>query len=288
MTLDSITKNEEYFKRAVELGHDKVFTTEHGFQGDLFEMLTLGEQYGLQVVLGAECYYVKDRKEPDKSNNHIILVALNDDGVRDIQRIVSEANVSGFYYKPRIDHELLFSVNPNNIIVTTACIAGIWKYEDLVAELASFFGQNFFLEVQDHNVEAQKEMNRIILDMSHRYNIPIIHANDSHYIKPEDAKYRSLFLKAKGITYEEEDNFILDYPDYDEIVKRYEEQGVLTKAQIDEALENTLVFDACQPITMINKDVKLPSIVDNPNEELKKIINESWKKKKEFIIFFNS
>ena len=283
MTLDSITKNEEYFKRAVELGHDKVFTTEHGFQGDLFEMLTLGEQYGLQVVLGAECYYVKDRKEPDKSNNHIILVALNDDGVRDIQRIVSEANVSGFYYKPRIDHELLFSVNPNNIIVTTACIAGIWKYEDLVAELASFFGQNFFLEVQDHNVEAQKEMNRIILDMSHRYNIPIIHANDSHYIKPEDAKYRSLFLKAKGITYEEEDNFILDYPDYDEIVKRYEEQGVLTKAQIDEALENTLVFDACQPITMINKDVKLPSIVDNPNEELKKIINESWKKKKEFI-----
>ena len=283
MTLDSITKNEEYFKRAVELGHDKVFTTEHGFQGDLFEMLTLGEQYGLQVVLGAECYYVKDRKEPDKSNNHIILVALNDDGVRDIQRIVSEANVSGFYYKPRIDHELLFSVNPNNIIVTTACIAGIWKYEDLVAELASFFGQNFFLEVQDHNVEAQKEMNRIILDMSHRYNIPIIHANDSHYIKPEDAKYRSLFLKAKGITYEEEDNFILDYPDYDEIVKRYEEQGVLTKAQIDEALENTLVFDACQPITMINEDVKLPSIVDNPNEELKKIINESWKKKKEFI-----
>ena len=82
-----------------------------------------------------------------------------------------------------------------------------------------------------------------MLELSKRYNISIIHANDSHYIYPQDSKYRDLFLKAKGIIYEEENDFILDYPDYDEIVKRYEIQGVLNKNQIRNALENTLVFE---------------------------------------------
>ena len=285
ISLDVVVKNEDYCKRAVELGHDKIFTTEHGFQGDLFETLTLAEQYNLQMVVGAECYYVKDRKavdeegRKDRSNMHIILVALNNDGVRDLQRIVSEANIDGYYYKPRIDHELLFSINPKNMIITTACVAGIWHDEELVKELNNFLGENFFLEVQDHNVLAQVNMNKKIIDMSNKYNIPIIHANDSHYIKPEDAAYRDLFLKAKGIYYEEEQNFILDYPDYDTIVKRYEEQGVLTKSQIKEALDNTLVFDKCEPITLINKDIKLPSISKEPNKELKEIINKSWKDK---------
>lgn len=283
VTLDVVTKLEEYCERAVELGHTTIFTTNHGTQANIFEATTLGQKYGLKVILGAEGYYVHDRKEKDKTNRHIILVALNDDGAKDINRILSEANISGFYYKPRIDHELLFSINPKNVIVTSACIAGLWNNEELIKECKDYFGDNFFLEVQNHNVEGQKMVNKEVLRLSKLYNIKIIHANDSHYIKPDDHIYRDLFLKAKGIVYEEESNFILDYPDYDTIKQRYEAQGVLSIDEITEAINNTLVFDKAEPLTLVNEEIKLPSISTNPKQELRQMIKDAWQKEKKNI-----
>lgn len=274
--LDVIVKQEDYCKRAVELGHDAFFTTCHGMQGDIFEATTLAHQYNLKMIVGAECYYVPNRFEKDKSNRHIIIIALNYDGIRELNDIISESNITGMYYKPRIDDELLFSLTPSNFIITTACVAGLWNNKELILRLKDYFGFNFYLEVQDHNVEIQKEVNRYVLELSKRYNIRIIHANDSHYIYPQDSKYRDLFLKAKGIIYEEENDFILDYPDYDEIVKRYEIQGVLNKNQIRNALENTLVFENIDCSNYITDDIKLPSISDTPNEALKEILNNSW------------
>lgn len=274
--LDVIVKQEDYCKRAVELGHDAFFTTCHGMQGDIFEATTLAHQYNLKMIVGAECYYVPNRFEKDKSNRHIIIIALNYDGIRELNDMISESNITGMYYKPRIDDELLFSLTPSNFIITTACVAGLWNNKELILRLKDYFGFNFYLEVQDHNVEIQKEVNRYVLELSKRYNIKIIHANDSHYIYPQDSKYRDLFLKAKGIIYEEENDFILDYPDYDEIVKRYEIQGVLNKNQIRNALENTLVFENIDCSNYITDDIKLPSISDTPNEALKEILNNSW------------
>ena len=274
--LDVIVKQEDYCKRAVELGHDAFFTTCHGMQGDIFEATTLAHQYNLKMIVGAECYYVPNRFEKDKSNRHIIIIALNYDGIRELNDIISESNITGMYYKTRIDDELLFSLTPSNFIITTACVAGLWNNKELILRLKDYFGFNFYLEVQDHNVGIQKEVNRYVLELSKRYNIRIIHANDSHYIYPQDSKYRDLFLKAKGIIYEEENDFILDYPDYDEIVKRYEIQGVLNKNQIRNALENTLVFENIDCSNYITDDIKLPSISDTPNEALKEILNNSW------------
>ena len=274
--LDVIVKQEDYCKRAIELGHDAFFTTCHGMQGDIFEATTLAHQYNLKMIVGAECYYVPDRFEKDKSNRHIIIIALNHEGIRELNNIISESNITGMYYKPRIDDELLFSLTPSNFIITTACVAGLWNDKELILRLKDYFGFNFYLEVQDHNVDIQKEVNKHVLELSKKYNIKIIHANDSHYIYPQDSEYRDLFLKAKGIIYEEENNFILDYPDYDEIVKRYEIQGILNKNQIKDALENTLVFENIDCSNYINDDIKLPSISDNPNDALKEILNNSW------------
>lgn len=274
--LDVIVKQEDYCKRAIELGHDAFFTTCHGMQGDIFEATTLAHQYNLKMIVGAECYYVPNRFEKDKSNRHIIIIALNHEGIRELNNIISESNITGMYYKPRIDDELLFSLTPSNFIITTACVAGLWNDKELILRLKDYFGFNFYLEVQDHNVDIQKEVNKHVLELSKKYNIKIIHANDSHYIYPQDSEYRDLFLKAKGIIYEEENNFILDYPDYDEIVKRYEIQGVLNKNQIKDALENTLVFENIDCSNYINDDIKLPSISDNPNGALKEILNNSW------------
>lgn len=279
VTLDVIVKPEDYMKRAKELGHKIYFTTEHGYNGNIYEALTLAEKYDLKVVSGMEAYYVPNRKEKDKSNYHLVLIALNTEGYKDLNYLLSESNVSGFYYKPRIDDELLFSINPNNIIVTTACVAGRLREEqgreEWILKMKNYFKDNFYLEVQAHPCQVQANYNKMILYYHNKYNIPIIHANDSHYIFPEEAKYRSMFLKAKGINYPEEDNFILDYPDSDTLIKRYKEQGILNDSQIQEALNNTLIFDKAEKLD-INKDIKIPHIFDNPLEKLKEILNNAW------------
>ena len=300
ITLDVVVKLEDYCKRAIELGHDAIFTTNHGSQGDIFEATTLAHQYELKLIIGSEMYYVPNRKEKDRTNRHIILIALNENGIRELNEIISEANTSGFYYKPRIDDELLFSLTPENFVITTACVAGLWSDENLIIRLKEHFGFNFFLEVQNHNTKVQKEVNKKVLELSKKHNIKIMHANDSHYIflendnKKQEATInktsykllpanRDTFLKAKGIFYEEEEKFILDYPTYDEIVERYKKQGVLNKNQIKEALENTLIFENVDCSNYINDEIKLPSVSENPNEDLKKILNDSWNKEKENI-----
>ena len=281
--LDVVVKLRDYCERAVELGHTTIFTTNHGMQGDIFEATVLAQEYGLKLIVGAECYYVKNRFEKDRSNRHLVVIALNDEGVRQLNEIISISNVDGYYYKPRIDYELLMGLNPKNFVITTACVAGILKDEELVLKLHDKFKSNFFVEVQNHNVDTQKYWNKLALEYNKKYGIGLIHANDSHYIYKEDKKYRDLFLKAKDMIYSDEGEFILDYPSYEEIVERYKKQGVLTNAQISEALENTHVFDKAEPITIINKDIKLPSMSKNPNYDLKKIIFDVWQIEKKNI-----
>ena len=276
-TLDVVTSPEDYMKRALELGHTTYFTTEHGYIGNVYEAKTLTEKYNLKLIAGLEAYYVKNRLEKDKSNYHLILIALNTDGYKDLNYLMSKSNVDGFYYKPRIDDELLFSVNPKNIIVTSACIAGRMRNEDgrdeWIQKMKNYFGNNFYLEVQAHNCDSQAKYNKMILEYSKKYNIKINHANDSHYISPEDSKYRDLFLKAKGLIYEEENDFILDYPTSEVIFDRYHKQGILNDEQIKEALNNTLIFDKCEELD-INKEIKMPKIYDNPIKKLEEIIKK--------------
>ena len=282
-SLDVIVKLEDYCKRAIELGHNAIFTTNHGMQGDVFEATTLAKQYGLKLIVGAECYYVKDRHEKDRSNNHIIIIALNDNGVRQLNKILSIANEDGYYYKPRIDYELLMGLNPKDVVITTACVAGILPQKDLVLELNDKFKGHFFLEVQDHNSDIQKKFNKLALEYRKLYGIPLIHANDSHYIYPEDKEYRDLFLKGKEMFYPDEGEFILDYPDAKTIVDRYIKQGILNKEEIIESLQSTLIFDKAEELTIINDDIKLPSISKNPNYDLKKAIFEAWQIEKKNI-----
>lgn len=279
-TMDCVVKPEEYCQRAIELGHDSVFTVNHGVTGNVFEWMELSKKYNLKMRYGMETYFVNDRFEKDRSNKHLVIVAKNNDGVMQLNDIMTEAHTTGFYYKPRIDRELLFSLNPNDFIITTACVAGIWNDPELILALHRKFGKNFFLEVQFNQFAKQIEVNQELLRLSKEAHIPIIHANDSHYIYPQDSEYRDVLLKAKEIYYEDEGSSIMDYPDSDTIFHRYEKQGVLTRQQVTEALENTLIFDECEPITLINDDIKLPPISENPTEDLRNIIYTKWQDEK--------
>ena len=284
-TLDCVSKPIDYINRAKELGHTTYFTTEHGYQGNIFEAHTLCQENDLKCIYGVEAYYVDDIE--DKSSRamyHIILIAMTENARREINKIMSTANTDGYYYKPRIDLKLLLSLTPSETVVTTACIAGRMFKEDweekFLKPIYNHFKGNLYLEVQSHVDKDQAEYNKKILEVHRQYNIPIIHANDSHYIRPEDAKYRDLFLKAKGIIYEEEGGFCLDYPDSDEIYKRYKAQGVLTEEEVAEALTNTLIFDNAEGIH-IDKEFKIPKITEgDSNKVLKKLINEGWAKER--------
>ena len=218
-----------------------------------------------------EAYFVKDRNEKDNTNCHIILAAKTRKGVDDLNYILSEANISGYYYRPRIDLELLMSLDPRDVFVTTACIAGIFKYgyaeaERLILRMAAHFRDSFMLEVQYHDTDRQREVNEFLLKLYRKHGIPLIMGTDSHFIRPEDAALREHRLEANHIRYEDEGGWYMDYPSGAEAFRRFQEQGVLSDAQIREAMENTNVFLSFEDI-VFDKSKKLPTIYPQLTQE---------------------
>ena len=291
MTLDCVVKNTDYINRSLELGCKNYFTTQHGWTGKFLEAYDLCKQNGLKMVYGAELYMVKDRREKDNSNYHVVLISKNQDGFHELNSIMSESNRSGFYYKPRIDIELLKQLTPNNFFITSACVAGFLRPGDDMKELFEavydHFGKNFFLEVQNHSFDIQVQHNKNMLLLKQYYDMQLIHANDSHYIYPDQAQDRIKFLNGKGMKYGDEDSFILDFPDYDTIVERYKKQGLLSDSQIQEALDNTLIFDECEEL-YFDKEIKMPTIYpgytqEEKNHELAKHLSEKWDQEKEYV-----
>lgn len=266
-TTDSPTSMEDYATRICQLNTKCLYTLEHSWQGNVFADYEISQKNNLKLVVGTEAYWVKNRHEQDGTNCHMVIQAMNEDGRQDINMMLSQANLDGYYYKPRIDLELLFQLNPKNVIVTSACVAG-WKYndaEEIWLKIAKYFGDHFFLEVQYHNTDAQKNLNRLILDMSKRYGIQIISGFDSHYIDTGvDNIKREKILEYKKMVYPDEDGWYLDYPDSKEAIRRFKEQGVLSDMQILEAIMNTNIFasEAVQPITF-DSTFKIPTIYPN-------------------------
>ena len=265
---DSAASNEDYAKRAVELGHKVICSTEHGWQGKYHECFELAHKYNLKFVFGTEAYWVKDRYEQDSTNCHIIILAKNEKGRRKINDILSTANEDGYYYRPRIDIELLLSLPADDVIITTACVA-FWKYEDvedILLRLYKHFNKNMFLEIQYHNTSKQVELNKRILELHNKYGIQLIVGLDSHYIFPEQAVERDYLLESKDISYEDEEDWYMDYPDDLTTIKRFEEQGVFTFEQIKEAMDKTdilLTFDDYDNERVFTKDIKLPKAYPN-------------------------
>lgn len=281
---DSVVKNEEYAKRAIELGHGIISGVEHGFAGRHIEPYELSKKYHLKFVFGAEAYWVKDRKEKDRANNHIVLLAKNEKGRKALNVALSEAFTGGYYYVPRLDLELLFSLPSNDVWVTSACVGG-WKYEDaddLWLKIAEHFGKNFFLEVQNHNTDKQKEHNKRVLTLAKNNNIEIIFGCDSHYILPSQAIDREQYLLSKGIVYEDEAGWYMDYPDGETAYQRFVDQGVLTKKEIERSFENTNVFLDVEEYhsPVYSEDIKVPTLYPEKTKEEKDKIYEDliWSK----------
>lgn len=304
---DSVVSNEDFCRRAVELGHKIISSCEHGTQGNYFECSELAQKYDLKWRYVTEAYFVKDRtpEAADKTNCHLILAAKTEKGKGDLNEALSEANISGFYFRPRVDMEILLSLDPKDVFVTSACLGGVWKYgytenreagtwnynftepDRLVRQLHAHFGDSFMLEVQYHNVEKQKVINRHILDLYRREGIKMIVGLDSHYVYPEQEILRQMRLEANHLIYENEDGFFMDYPSDETVFERFKTQGVLSDAQIREAMDNTDIFLTFEDI-VLDKSRKLPTIYPNltqkqRNEKYRELIREKWKAFREDI-----
>jgi DNA polymerase III alpha subunit len=277
-----------YADRVHEFGAKCLYSGEHGSQGNQFQVYKVAESEHLKYIHSSEVYWVKDRKEKDRANCHMIVAAKNAEGRGDINFALSMANIDGYYYKPRIDLELLFNIPKDNVIVTSACVAG-WNYEDaedIWLKIHKYFGDNFFLEVQYHNTDKQKELNKKILRIAKEHNIQIICGLDSHYVKEENAVKRDQILKYKNINYPDEEGWYLDYPDTQTVIKRFEEQGVLNREEIYRAIMNTNVFvTECEEI-VLDRKFKIPSVYKEKTYKekckiYKDILNKAYAKEKE-------
>ncbi len=282
---DSAVTNRDYAIRANELGHGIISSMEHGYQGNYFEVMKLAKEYGLKPVIGAEVYWVKDRTEKDRSNCHMCIIAKNENGRQALNDVLSEANITGFYGQPRVDVPLILSLPKDDVFVTTACLA-YWKYADIVditERFAKHFGRNFFLEVQYHNTEPQRKINKLILKLKQDLGVPIIMGCDSHYILPEDAQTRLDFLRSKGLEYPDEEGWYLDYPDGDAAYMRFAQQCVLSHDEILEAINNTNVMLTVEEYDspVFNDEIKLPTLYPNwtqeeRDEEYKRLVWNGW------------
>lgn len=285
---DSNCKAEEYIKKCVEYGHTNYFTTNHGSFGDIFEAKSLCDKYGLRCIAGIEGYIVPDPSQPDASNYHIVIIPKTNAARKKVNYISSMASIEGFYRRPRINPAYLLELDPDDVFITTACIAGLLKDETSIEQifmpLYRHFGSNVMLEIQSHDHPLQIEINRKALALADELHLELIAANDSHYVETEEATERANLLKGKGKSYGDEDSFILDFPSYKTMVERFRRQSVLTEDRIHNAIIQTLCFDDCEEI-YLDKTIKMPTAYPNLSLDervdlLKKQINERFKEVK--------
>lgn len=289
---DSAETYNRYVDRIKEINSKCLFSGEHGWQGDHIATYDLAQNVGLKYRHSCEAYWVKDRLieidgKKDGTNCHMMIVAKTAKGRKRLNYILSIANIDGFYKRARIDLPLLLNESPDDFIVTSACVAG-WLYDDadeIWLKIAKHFGNNFFLEVQNHNTDKQKALNKHILDLAREHNLQIIAGLDTHYVDADGAKERDALLESKDIQYLDEQGWYMDFPDVGAIIKRFEEQGVLSEEEIYRAIMNTNIFvDDCEEI-VLDKSFKIPNIYrdksyDERVQIYKNLLNEAYKKEK--------
>lgn len=270
--LDGSSKIKEITKHAAELGMNSLAITDHGVMYGVIDFYEAARSNGIKPIIGCEIYvspgsrFDKGKQSGEGKYNHLILLAENNQGYQNLMKIVSIGFTEGFYYKPRVDYEILEKYH-EGIIATSACLAGIiprtltmGMYDDAVKEairLRDIFGENnFFLELQDHGIAAQKQVNRQLIKMSDETGIPLICTNDVHYTYKEDADAHDILLCIQTQTTVNDENR-MRYPGGQYYLKSPEEMADLFD-YVPEALENTQkIADRCN-VTIEFGVTKLP------------------------------
>ena len=207
--LDGAIRIDALMKRCLDLGMDSVAITDHGTMFGTLEFYEKAVDSGIKPVIGCECYVaprtLNDRTSLDhKGLSHLILLAENEEGYRNLCKLCSVAHLQGFYYKPRIDKEIL-KAHGRGLIGLSSCLQGeipkwfrkgmVEKADEAAEIYRSILGEGqFFLEIQNNGIPEQEEVNRALLDMSQRLSFPLVATNDCHYLDKDDVHAHDVLL----------------------------------------------------------------------------------------------
>ena len=300
--LDGLTKFDEMINYALEQGSPAVALTDHGTMYGVIEFYQKAKKAGLKPIIGVEAYlapvsrHEKNTRE-DARSFHLVLLAKNDIGYKNLIKLVSTAHLEGFYYKPRIDWELLETYH-EGIIALSACLAGeiprllnADKFAEAKAKALEYdklFGRgNFYLEIQDHpELDGQAKVNKLLIKLSKETGIPLVATNDVHYFKKEDDVAQDILLclqNKKKIT-DTDRMKMIGYGDYS---MRSNSEMIAAFKDVPEAIANTLkIAEACNlEIELGNTQLphfEVPSGFDG-DSYLRKICEDGLEKRYGFV-----
>ncbi len=207
--LDGFSKIKKLVNRAKEMGMPAVALTDHGTMFGAIEFYNAALAAEIKPIIGVEAYMAARRmhdkdSQLDKRSSHLLLLAENETGYRNLLQIASASQLEGFYYFPRVDHEFL-AQHAEGLICTTGCMSAEvpralqdgrlddarrmldWYYE-------VFGPQRFFFEMQDHSIKTLDEINKVMLDLGNRYQARYVATNDVHYVDQSDARLQDILL----------------------------------------------------------------------------------------------
>jgi DNA polymerase-3 subunit alpha len=204
--LDGAIRLPDLVQRVQELEMNAVAITDHG---NLFGVLDFYEKVkkaGIKPLLGCELYVAPGSRHDRKAkgdHNHLVVLAMDQQGYRNLVRLVTQAHLEGFYYKPRVDKELLAELN-SGLIALSSCLHGEVSHhllsddpksaEAAARQYAEIFPGRFYLEAQANNLPEQIKLNEALLELAPRWGLPLVATNDCHYLKPEDARAHDVLL----------------------------------------------------------------------------------------------
>ena len=257
--LDGAARIKPLVKRAKELGMDSLAITDHGVMFGAVDFYKACRAEGIKPIIGCEVYTaarsrLQKEAEIDKHQGHLVLLAENNQGYRNLIKIVSRGFTEGFYYKPRIDNEVL-RAHSEGIIATSACLAGRVQQELLAGnyqeakkealEYQSIFGKgNFFLEIQDQGLDEEKRINPLLIELSKETGIGLVATNDVHYINQEDWEFHDILLCIQTASYVKDPDR-MRFPNSEFYLKSEKEMRRIFSS-VPEAVDNTqLIADRC-------------------------------------------
>ncbi|MGI6629929.1 MAG: DNA polymerase III subunit alpha [Bacillota bacterium] len=294
--LDGASRIKNLIQRAKDLDMPAIAITDHGVMYGIIDFYKEAKKQGIKPIIGCEIYLAQRTrfdKEPKKDDSpyHLVLLAENREGYQNLSKIVSLGFLEGFYYKPRVDREVLKKYH-KGLIALSACLAGEIpqyliedRYEQAkltAKEYEEVFGRgNFYLEIQQHGLEDQTKVNLGLIRIARELGIPLVATNDIHYVNQEDALAQDVLLCIQtGKTREEENR--MRFPTNEFYLKPYQEMEMLF-AEYPEALSNSLaIAERCQVDFDFNclylPDYKVPENY-NINSYLKSLCIEGARKR---------
>ena len=270
--LDGSGKIKEMVHRAKELGMDSLAITDHGVMYGVIDFYKACQAEGIRPIIGCEVYVAPNSRfdrelgNSEERYHHLVLLAENNIGYQNLMKIVSKGFLEGFYYKPRIDYEVLEKYS-EGIIALSACLAGVVsnnllkgfyaEAKNAALKLQSIFGENnFFLEMQDHGMQEQKTVNQGMLRLSQETGIKLVATNDVHYTFAEDVDPHDILLCIQTQKKVSDENR-MRYEGGQYFLKSPEEMSTIFP-YAKEALENTYEIGQRCNVTIVFGEYKLP------------------------------